>query len=165
MVPLYSFLLKIRPAQAGQFVKDCLGIKRRVIPTSTGKKFWADPVSVFGMHLLTEGSHESPLSSLLLAVLRSGDTFLDAGGNEGYFSVLASSMVGEKGTVLCIEPQTRLQPVIQENLRLNHAGNVCVMQLALSDHPGVTKLFLRPTTNNGASSLYRHWKIGSKAEE
>jgi FkbM family methyltransferase len=155
----YSLLLRLRPAQLAAVLKRCLGVRPQYIQARTGHTFWADPVSIFGQHLLREGLHEPQMTRLLELVLQPGDTFVDVGGNEGYFSILASSLVAH-GTVHCIEPQTRLQSILRENFRVNAAPSILLHQLALSSSDGEVELFLRPSTNTGASSMYRHWKIG-----
>lgn len=40
-------------------------------------------------------------------ILRAGSCFIDIGANLGYFSLLAASIVGEKGTILAVEPLDR----------------------------------------------------------
>lgn len=159
----YKTLLSIRPAQLGSFIKNVLQIRRQNIVTSIGYTFFADPVSVFGYTLLSEGIYESSMTRLLQTLLRPNDSFLDVGGNEGYFSVIASSLV-QNGCVYCIEPQSRLQTIITENIKINKSQNVKLYHLALSEQPQEIDLFLRPSTNTGASSFFRHWKIGSIKE-
>ena len=159
----YKTLLSIRPAQLGSFIKTIFQIKRKNIPTNIGYTFFADPVSVFGYTLLSEGIYESSMTRLLQILLRSDDNFLDVGGNEGYFSVIASSLV-QDGCVYCLEPQSRLQTIIAENVKINNSHNVKLHHLALSDQQQEVELFLRPSTNTGASSFFRHWKIGSTKE-
>lgn len=159
----YQTLLSIRPAQLGNLVKQVLQVKRKHIQTDSGYTFYADPVSVFGFTLLSEGIYESQMTKLLESLLRPSDIFLDIGGNEGYFSVIASSLVHD-GKVYCIEPQSRLQSIIAENIRINNSNAIEVYRLAISNQTGEVELFLRPSTNTGASSLFRHWKIGSIKE-
>ncbi|MEB3147976.1 MAG: FkbM family methyltransferase [Sphaerospermopsis sp.] len=159
----YKILLGIRPAQLGSFIKNVLQIKRQNIVTSIGYTFFADPVSVFGYTLLSEGIYESSMTRLLHTLLRPNDSFLDVGGNEGYFSVIAASLV-QNGCVYCLEPQSRLQTIITENIKINKSQNVKLYHLALSEQPQEIDLFLRPSTNTGASSFFRHWKIGSIKE-
>lgn len=103
------------------------------------------------------------MTKLLYTLLRPADTFLDVGGNEGYFSVIASTLLPD-GAVHCIEPQGRLQPVLSGNLELNGATRAVAHRTALSDRVGTVKLFIRPSTNTGASSLFRHWKFGAATE-
>jgi len=84
--------------------------------------------------------YEPHVTSALLSVLAAGDTFLDIGANIGYFSLLAASVVGEMGKVICFEPNV-------QNLRLLHASvlengfqHVQVFPLAASDSRHVLKL-------------------------
>jgi FkbM family methyltransferase len=160
---LYAGLLRVRPAQLADALKVLLGVKRRAVADGGGRRFWVDPASIFGLKLLRGETHEPGLTRAVLSLLRPGDAFLDVGGNEGYFSVLASGRVGE-GRVDCFEPQTRLQAVLRENARLNGCSNLHVRQLALADRDGEAELFLRPSLNTGASSLTPHWRLGRRRE-
>ena len=163
-IKMYTMLLKIRPTQLGVFAKQLLRVKRQFVCTKRGQKFLVDPVSVFGLELLCQGVYEPQMSRFLELVLRANDVFVDVGGNEGYFSVLASSLI-QNGTVHCIEPQSRLQRIIQENISLNSVNSIVVHPVAISNQEGEVNLFLRPSTNTGASSFFRHWKLGSTYEK
>jgi len=159
----YEFLLRVRPCQLAGALKTCLRIGRQRVVTRTGHTFLVDPVSVLGIHLLRDGIHEAEMTNLLYTLLRPADTFLDVGGNEGYFSVLASTLLPD-GAVHCIEPQERLQPVLSGNLEMNGSTQAVAHRTALSDRVGKVNLFTRPSTNTGASSLFRHWKFGAARE-
>src|SRR5262249_23789681 len=127
----YTAALRVRPAQLSAIVKRILNIRRLCVQAKTGDRFLVDPVSVLGAHLIRESEHEPGWTRALQHVLRPGDIFLDVGGNEGYFSVLASKLVAH-GRVHCIEPQSRLQSIIENNLALNSRTNVLVHRIALS---------------------------------
>ena len=152
---LYSALLRVRPAQLAEFLKTFLCIRRLQSTTLTGQVFWIDPASIFGIELLRYGVYERQMTALLELVLGPYDTFLDIGGNEGYFSVIASNLV-RFGQVHCFEPQARLYPVLRENLRLNGAENVVLHGFAVSDKDGSAEVFLKPSTNSGASSMFSY---------
>ena len=158
---VHSALLRVRPAQAGDLLKTALRIKRHVVATKSGHCFWVDPVTNFGMQLSRCGAYEPQMTALLDVVLRPSDVFIDLGGNEGYFSVLAASIVGP-GQTHCVEPQRRLQEVLRANFELN-VSHVALHPCAVSDEVGELKLFLRPSTNTGASSIFPK-RIGSSAE-
>src|SRR5689334_3404918 len=119
---LHSTLMRVRPAQVAAALKMALRVRRQVIGSDSGHRFWVDPVSVFGMQLATAGVYEPGMTFLLKALLRPSDVFIDVGGNEGYFSVLAAGLVGSEGTVHCIEPQRRLREVLLRNFDLNSAS-------------------------------------------
>lgn len=160
---LYQLLLRVRPAELGAWIKGVLKIERKEIPTSLGLVFWADPVSVFGQALLNDQIYEAQMSRVVSSLLNENDTFFDIGGNEAYFSVIASKKV-KQGKVFCIEPQSRLIPVIQQNIMLNQCENVKVSRLALSKEAGSTEIFLRPNTNTGSSSLFQVSKMSTVKE-
>jgi hypothetical protein len=74
-----------------------------MVSTSNGT-FFINPVSNFGAAILN-GEYEPEMKRILNRYLPDGGTFIDLGANEGYFSVLASRMVGSKGRVVAILPQ------------------------------------------------------------
>jgi FkbM family methyltransferase len=63
--------------------------------------------------------------------------FLDLGANEGYFTVIAARRCGPSGHVIAIEPQPRLLPILEENIRLNelNKNNVRLLNVAVTDVP------------------------------
>lgn len=160
---VYRGILQIRPAPLGSALKKALFIKRKTIPAS-GMQFWADPASHFGFELLTTGQYEPQLTEVLRRILRSGDRFVDLGGNEGYFTVLASRLVGSKGKVTCVEPQSRLQDVIKKNLEINKCRNVDLQRVAVCNSDEPVTLHLSSDNNTGGTSFYRHWRVGSGSE-
>jgi FkbM family methyltransferase len=160
----YSALLRIRPAQACEAVKKIIGVRRRIVRSTGGHCFDVDPVSLLGIALMRDGAHEPALTQLFQFVLDPGDVCVDLGANEGYFSVIAAAAVGPHGAVHCIEPQSRLQEVLRRNFKINELDNVEIHQVAINDDGRPTRLFLRPSTNSGASSLIRHWRVGWSSE-
>jgi FkbM family methyltransferase len=155
----WKMLLRIRPAQLGDWIKQALRVRRMEAADRSGHRFWIDPCSNFGLHLLEEGVYEQNLTRITVGLIRDGDVYVDVGANEGYFSVLAASR-GPSVRVLAIEPQSRLQAVIRRNLELNGCKNVQLVRSALSDSAGTVDLYLRPSGNTGASSLFPHWRLG-----
>jgi FkbM family methyltransferase len=129
-----------------------------------GHRFWIDPVSHLGIHFVHKQTYEPGLTRIVRTLLKPGSVFVDIGGNEGYYSILAARRVGSTGQVHCLEPQTRLQPVLSKNRELNDCQNLTIHRLALTDKSGETSLFLRPSLNTGASSLTPHWRIGRRQE-
>jgi FkbM family methyltransferase len=164
-VRLYEALLRLRPAQLAELAKGFCRINRMEVTTLNGDKFWIDPVSIFGLSMLKNGEFEGPLTRAMLTLLRPGDFFVDVGSNEGYFSIVAARRIGPHGRVLAIEPQRRLRGVLERNMIANSLTNVDVVSVAVADKEGKTLLYLRPSTNTGASSFTRHWRFGNRAEE
>jgi FkbM family methyltransferase len=105
------------------------------------------------------------MKAVLEHYLRPGYTFIDMGANEGYFSVVASHLVGPRGSVIAVEPQSRLQHILQTNLRLNRCYNVRLIGAAISSTSGPVKMNLTADINSGGSSLFRPTKYGLRTEE
>ncbi len=151
---LESAIRRIRPAPVQSALLKMLGLTRRREITFEGWRFYCDPSSNFG-HSLANGGYEPRMVEVLRNYLRPNGTFLDLGTNEGFFSVLASTFVGPMGQVISVEPQTRLLPQIQENLKRNSCYNCRVIQCVVSDEDGEAIIHLAPRTNSGATSLFR----------
>lgn len=73
-------------------------------------------------------------------LLRDGDTVVDGGANLGYFTLLASRMVGPSGHVLAYEPVSETAGSLRRNIEASRCANVTVLKAALSDRNGVVKL-------------------------
>lgn len=148
------WLLRVRPAFVATWLKKWLGVERREVETPFGR-FLIDPVSQFGNALVSGNGYEPEMRHTLERFVRPGSVFLDVGANEGFFSVLASRLVGPRGRVIAVEPQQRLAPVIRANLELNSCANVSVFSCAISDRRGEAELHLSPDTNTGSTALYQ----------
>jgi FkbM family methyltransferase len=154
---LYQWISRIHPAPVAVLVKRFVGIQRIPLCTPEGT-FWIDPVSSFGQTLLQYGEYEARTAKTLRGLLREESVFVDVGANEGYFSVIASRIVGNTGRVIAVEPQHRLLDVISENLALNGTVNVVLRNVALGNRIGQMLLHLAPDTNTGSSGFFRSTK-------
>ncbi|MCP4755638.1 MAG: FkbM family methyltransferase [Proteobacteria bacterium] len=72
-------------------------------------------------------------TALVVENLKEGDVFLDVGANIGYYSVVASHLVGENGKVVAYEPDESNYHLLVENIKLNRLTNVESFRAALSD--------------------------------
>jgi FkbM family methyltransferase len=161
---LQSTLLRVRPSFVAAWLKTILRVKRVTIKTSQGI-FWVDPVSVVGSIIMREGVYEKGMIQTLEKFLKPGSIFVDLGANEGYFSVIAARLCGSSGHVISIEPQNRLIPVIQENLRVNHSVNVTLINAAIGDKPGIAEIKLMPSVNTGGSGFGRRTNFRLPTQE
>lgn len=156
-------LMRVRPAPLSAFLKKILCVRRFEFQAREGK-FWVDPASYLGLRVIETGEYEPGMLTLLEKWLHPGDTFVDLGANEGYFSVAGSRRVGNTGRVLAVEPQGRLHEVLTRNFSLNQATNITLVQAAVSDSEGVAKLHLTPGVNNSASSLMQPTRYRLRSE-
>jgi FkbM family methyltransferase len=79
--------------------------------------------------------------------------FVDVGANIGYFSLLASRVVGTSGAVLAFEPEAANYALLEANCRLNGCDNVRCFRAALGEENASGTLYLNEL-NRGDHSLY-----------
>ncbi|MBV9674259.1 MAG: FkbM family methyltransferase [Verrucomicrobia bacterium] len=78
------------------------------------------------------GKHEL---KILARLIRRGMTVIDAGANQGLFTLYLADLVCP-GRVFALEPEPRLYRQLVSNVRDNSAENVDCYQIALSDSAG-----------------------------
>jgi ribosomal protein L11 methylase PrmA len=103
-----QWLTNMRPLELGIFMKWLLRVQRLETEVQ-GIKLWVDPASNFGKRVLREGNYEADLTSAFGELLQPGQTFVDVGANEGWFSMLAAKLVGSSGRVLACDTPSRVR--------------------------------------------------------
>jgi FkbM family methyltransferase len=88
------------------------------------------------------GIWEPTETDYVLDHLSEGDTYIDIGANIGYYSVLASNIVGAHGRVYCFEPEPLNFSLLKTNLAMNDASNATARQAAVSDNSDGATLHL-----------------------
>jgi FkbM family methyltransferase len=96
--------------------------------------------SVITPTILKTGCWEPDEAAFLKAALRPGHRFLDVGANVGYFSLMASSIIGPSGYVLAVEPEPRNLDLLRANVWRNRAWNVRVLPIAAQAETGYAGL-------------------------
>ena len=79
--------------------------------------------------------------------------FIDIGANFGYFSLLASSFVGDEGHVFSFEPEAYNYKCLTNNINLNNRKNITALNLALGNVERSSLLYL-DKTNDGGHTLW-----------
>jgi FkbM family methyltransferase len=100
----------------------------------TYKTFWGERMYIMipeeiSLHLFRHGMYEPGLTAMILKFLKPGMIFFDIGAHYGYFTLLASNIVGKYGKVHAFEPT----PNTYEILKCNSASkeNVILNQCAV----------------------------------
>ncbi|MEQ9409402.1 MAG: FkbM family methyltransferase [Fuerstiella sp.] len=112
-------------------------------------------VDVIERTLFTTGEWDPIVEQTLRSCVKPGDVFLDVGANIGYFSLLASLLVGETGRVVSFEPSARALSRLTTHLCLNRCSNVTVCSQAMGDVVGTERLNWAPSSNIGGSTIAR----------
>jgi len=90
----------------------------------SGLKIFAKSKSGIAKFLEIKGSYEEETTKLFTEILKEGMTVLDIGANIGYFSLIASRLVGDKGKVFAFEPYHETFSLLQKNIEANGFNNV-----------------------------------------
>ncbi|MEU7150022.1 FkbM family methyltransferase [Streptomyces sp. NPDC045456] len=99
------------------------------------------------------GVWEPHLTRWLERRLRPGDVFVDVGANIGYYSLLASRLVGEKGAVVALEASPDFHRVLRKQVVINGCRNVRAVNAAISDREEMLTFTLASSHNMGANSI------------
>ncbi len=106
--------------------------------------------------LLFKGVHEPMSTNIFKRIINQGDCVIDIGANVGYFSLLASRLVGSNGRVHAFEPSLENMTALIDNLVINSFGNVKTHLVALSDYDGRSKFFLSRDESARHSLIQTH---------
>ena len=121
----------------------------------SGLKMYLDPTDeVMTPTILVIGNWETAETSWFLRIVKPGDTVVDAGANTGYYTLIGSRLVGDKGKVYAFEPEPANFELLQKNVRLNGLSNVVLERKALSNRNGTLKLFIADK-NKGDHRIYQ----------
>lgn len=102
----------------------------------SARTFWGQPMEVIlpegvSVSLFRYGFFEEGLSSIVIALLESGGVFFDIGSHFGYYTLMASKLVGPSGRVIAFEPTPSTFNILQRNVR--GLPNVTPLRIALYD--------------------------------
>lgn len=97
------------------------------------------------------------ISRALRHFLSPGDTFLDIGAGAGYFSALASDIVGPRGHVYSFEPSPVKSPALDKMVRNNPSSNIVVNSFGLSNEEAVHNYYFRNNGDYPVDSLFNEF--------
>jgi FkbM family methyltransferase len=100
--------------------------------TFWGGTMWVMLPELVSAQIVSESYYEKHETLVLLQRLRAGMVFFDVGAHVGYFTLLASHLVGETGQVHSFEPTPRTFRLLSDNAK--HHPNITVNNLAVYSH-------------------------------
>jgi len=92
--------------------------------------------------IIEQGIWEAYETSIVIRRLKPGAVFVDVGANIGYYTLLASTLVGETGQVLAIEPEEKNFDLLRKNSEEHEGTNIRLFNVGLSNVEGDTTLYL-----------------------
>ncbi|GJQ43215.1 MAG: hypothetical protein JETCAE03_27130 [Ignavibacteriaceae bacterium] len=99
------------------------------------KTFWDSRINIIlpetvSINIWRNGFAESDVSIYLLKYLNKEETFIDIGAHFGFYSLLASSIVGQEGKVLSFEPTASTFNQLSKNITYSINDNIKIYNLA-----------------------------------
>jgi FkbM family methyltransferase len=122
---------------------------REIVKTRHGFDMSLDLAQFVDRTIYCTGEWEPLETQLIKQVLCPGDTFVDVGANIGYFTLLASRLVGPTGRVCAIEANAATFALLQANLELNRCSNVDAHLLAAGESAGFATVVSSDAGNAG----------------
>jgi FkbM family methyltransferase len=127
---------------AGKFLRWPLRFVPRelAVPIPQGAlrgKRWVVGAATHGCWL---GSYEYTKQRLFARRVAAGDIVYDVGANVGFYTLLASVLVGPTGHVVAVEPFPRNVSYLRRHLTLNGVTNVILVEGAAYDRGGVVRI-------------------------
>lgn len=133
--------------------KTCQLGGQRAVKTRYGFRLGIDLADWLGRHVYVTGEYEPATSQVIQALLPTGGTMVDIGGNIGYFSMLSAQCVGPSGKVFAFEPLPSNRQRLEANVLLNGYRQVVVNSTAVCERNGEATFHEGPANHRGLSSL------------
>jgi FkbM family methyltransferase len=111
------------------------------VRTIFGSKISASTRDAVGRYIFYFGVWEPNLTRWIRHRLLPSDAFIDVGANIGYYSLLASHLVGDSGKVVAVEGLPAIFSLLQRNLETNKARNVRAVNVAAWDREQMIEFY------------------------
>lgn len=121
------FWLKLIPAKSRLFI-----LQGRL----KGKKW----IKGSGINSYWLGTYELNEQKLFEKTIKQGDVVFDIGAHVGFYTILASELIGETGKVFAFEPLPRNIFYLERHIKINKCENVKIIKTAVSDKEGIAFL-------------------------
>lgn len=109
---------------------------------------WVTGSSIHGCWL---GNFEKDKQIILSKIIKKGTISYDIGANVGFYTLLFSKLVGDKGKVFSFEPLPRNLDYLNDHLKLNEISNVSLYDYAISDSTG--EVFFDDSVDNSMGHI------------
>jgi FkbM family methyltransferase len=124
-----------------------------VVSVVGGSKMLISTHDSIGRVLAISGVWEPNVTAAFRSRLAPGDVCIDIGAHIGYFTLLASKLVGPEGHVYAFEPSPANYDILRGNLERNATKNVTALQVAAGESTGRALFHEGPGTNTGRATL------------
>jgi len=126
---------------------------RLIVRVNGAGQMCVDTADVTGRTIAVTGAWEPHVTEVFSRLLSPGDVCIDVGAHVGYYTLLASKLVGPRGHVYAMEPASATYAELRRNLELNEVSNVTALNLAAGAADGRGILYDAPPGNAGRASM------------
>lgn len=106
-----------------------LGDHLAITTTEFGQKIYVDTRDIgLTPHILVDGMWEPAVTEVFRRVVCGGMTVIDIGANIGWYSLLAGSRVGPKGTVIAFEANEDIARLLRKSVEVNGLGDRMIVE-------------------------------------
>lgn len=98
--------------------------------------------SVVSESLLASGTWEPTISKIFTMCAKKARTIVDVGGNLGYFTILATTVISNTSKVYVFEPERTNFNLLKKSVKENHLQNVTCEKLAVGNAEGEISLYI-----------------------
>lgn len=140
-----------------------LGNQRGLTRLASGEPFFVNTRDHgISSWIIMGGTWENFVDNILSQIVRPGDRVLDAGANQGYYTIRLGTIVGPEGRVFAFEPNPELYELLETNVDINaYQGRCRIFRQALGAEPGTAELGFS-YNNMGAGTISPHLGHGMK---
>ena len=126
--------------------------QNRILPILTGKLKGKKWLVRAGRHGCWLGTYEHENQIVFEKYIKPGQIIFDIGAHAGFYTLLASVLVGESGQVFAFEPLPKNISYLKGHIELNNLTNVKVIESAVSKFSGITSFTESSTGYQGSIS-------------
>ena len=124
-----------------------------IVDTKFSQRFTVSLCDYIQQRLFYFGVWEKNLTNYISENLSTGDIFVDVGANIGYYSLMASRLVGNNGFVHAIEASPSIYTALCNNITLNQCSNIISHNMAASDEKGTIDIYKGRKENIGQTTV------------
>ncbi|KKU14368.1 MAG: Methyltransferase, FkbM family [Candidatus Jorgensenbacteria bacterium GW2011_GWA2_45_9] len=100
------------------------------------------------------GTYEKEKQKLFAENVKPGDVVYDIGAHVGFYTLVASKLVGENGFVYAFEPLPGNVGFIMKHVRMNKCKNTFVVEKAVTDNSGMVHFKYGDSSSTGEINTY-----------
>lgn len=143
-----------------QWLKKLFSVKKNQPTWRTfnfkGIRMKVDISKSMGAAIYWRGAHDWRPIFVLKKFLKTGQTFIDIGANQGEYTLWALRKTGISGKVIAFEPMDEMFEQLLENIQLNpeYKNIVTPLKMGLSNKKGEIQLYGREGDNEGVNTIF-----------